>query len=444
MKNSSLPIKYSSILSIALICILAFIIAGCSTSVAMYQRGESYLNKGDYDSAINSFKSVLESNPNDPQALSLIGIAYYKKGDYNEAISHLDQAKEADPLKVEPYIYLGMSYEKLGQYQNAMSEYNNCLALKPDRSVSKELEKRSSYLSREIAKMTAKQALQNETKLINNVSSIPENTVAITDFTNVGKVKELELLGKGLAAMLITDISKANALTVVERAKMKFLLDEINLSAVDKSTAARPGMLLVANRIITGSFLSLNGSSIDIVSTLTMVKTKNSRPSKSVSGAMAEFFDLEKELALGIIEDMGIVLTEAERSEIIKKQTTSVEAFLAYCQGLDYMDRGMFREAAQQFEKAISIDPGFNMSINGLQDANNLTTATQNLSSVENLRSELASQLQQDVRLSEADANATRSLISTPDSAVIKPRGGGDVGLVPNVRTVEIEVIFPE
>ncbi len=446
MKNISSSLKYSIFLAIAFILTIAFIITGCSTSVTMYQRGETYLKNGDYDSAINSFKSVLGNNPSDPLALSLIGIAYYKKADYYQAITYLEQAKKADPIQIEPYLYLGMSYEKLGQYQNAVSEYNDCLALRPNNTVVKELTKRRSYLSREISKMTATQALQNETKLISGVSSIPDNTVAITDFTNVGKVKELDLLGKGLAVMLITDLSKAKAITVVERAKLKFLLDEINLENVDKDTAARPGMLLAANRIITGSFLSIDGSSIDIVSTLTITKTKMSRPSKSVSGAIGELFDLEKDLAFGIIEDMGIILTDAERNEIRKKPTKSVEAFLAYCQGIDYMDKGMFREASQQFEKAISIDPSFELSRQGYNDAVNLTTATSNLTSVENIRAEIASQIQQDIRLGDADINASKSLMSAPSSAALSPRGGGAVGLVPNVKTVEVnvDVKFPE
>lgn len=443
MENNS-SFKYSLILTISFILTIAFIIAGCSTNMTLYQRGDAYLKNGDYDNAINSFKAVLERNPNDPSALSAIGIAYYNKGNYNDAISHLERAKKADPVQIEPYIYLGMSNEQLGQYEKAMSEYNDCLALKPDKSVVKRIEKRKSFLSREVAKTTAEKALQNEAKLVNNVNNIPDNTIAVTDFTNVSKVKELELLGKGLAVMLITDLSKARALTVVERAKMKFLLDEINLDGVNKETALRPGMLLGASKIITGSFLTLDGKSIDIVSSLTMTKTKVSRPSKSISGAMEQLFDLEKDLALGILDDMGIVLTDAERNEIKKKQTMSLDAFLAYCQGLDYMDKGMFKEASQQFEKAISIDPSFISPREELRDAVNLTTATQDISSMEAIRTEIASQAQQDIRISEADANTTHSLISTPSSAVISPRGGGDVGIVPNIKTVDVEVIFPE
>src|SRR4030042_1414918 len=101
--------------------------------------------------------------------------------------------------------------------------------------------------------------------------------------------------------------------------KLQSLFNEMKLGGVDTNTAAKPGMLLGAGKIVTGSFLSLNGKSIDIVSSLTMTKMKTSRPSKSVSGGVERLFELEKELALGILDDMGIVLTEAERDAIIKK-----------------------------------------------------------------------------------------------------------------------------
>jgi len=424
--------------------LIIFIIAGCATNFATYSHGDIYMKQGDYDKAIGEFKQVLEKTPNDPITLSSIGIAYYAKGDYNQAITYLQQAKKADPKHVDAYVYLGMAYEQQGKYDEAMSEYDGCLALRPDNTVVKKIERRQVFLSREIAQDSAKKALQNEIALANSISTIPDNTVAVTDFTNSGQTKELDLLGKGLAAMLMTDLSKAKALTVVERLKLESLFNEIKLEGVDASTAARPGLLLGASKIVTGSYLSLDGKSLDIVSSLTMTKTKTSRPSKSISGGIDKFFDIEKELALGIIDDMGIVLTEAERNAIVKKvPTRSFDAFMAYSRGLYYEDKGMYKEAAQEYQKAISIDPNFMEPREELKNVDALTVETKSLSSMEKLRTEVALSSQQELRLSEADTNATLGLISTPSSAIINPRGGGVSGLVPTDKTVEVDVIFP-
>jgi tetratricopeptide (TPR) repeat protein len=434
-----------SILKITyIVTVLVIVFAGCATNLTTYNRGEIYMKQGNYDKAINEFKQSLERSPNDPITLSYAGVAYYAKGDYNQAITYLQQAKKADPKHVDAYVYLGMAYEQQGKYQEAMSEYDNCLALRPNKAVAKKLEQRQTFLSREIAQDSARKAIQNEAMLVSNVSKIPDNTVAVMDFTNVGQIKELDLLGKGLAAMLMTDLSKARALTVVERMKLESLFNEMKLGGVDKDTAAKPGMLLGAGKIVTGSFLSLNSKSIDIVSSLTMTKTKTSRPSKSVSGGVERLFELEKELALGIIDDMGIVLTEAERDAIIKRvPTKSFDAFMAYSRGLYYEDKGMYKEASQEYEKAISIDPNFAEPKEEFRKVNDLMVETKNLSSMDNLSTVVALSSQQELRIGEADANATIGLISTPSSAVISPRGGGVSGLAPTVKTVEVEVIFP-
>jgi tetratricopeptide (TPR) repeat protein len=411
---------------------------GCATSITAYNKGEIYLKNGNYDNAIMEYNQIIASKPNDPIALTGIGISYYAKGDFNQAVAYLQKAKSADPQHIDSYIYLGMAYEQQGKYQDALTEYNKCIALKPDSSIVKKLEKRRTFLSREIDKEYIKKAITNEIALSQNINAIPDNTVAVTDFSNTGQIRELDLLGKGLAGMLITDLSKAKAVTVVERAKIQFLFDEMKLEGVDANTAARPGFLLGANKIVTGSFLSLDSKSIDIVSSLTMTKTKTSKSSKSVSGNMGKLFELEKELALGILEDMGIILTEAEKNAIMKIPTESFEAFMAYSRGLNYMDKGMYKEASQEFQKAISIDSQFSAPKEELRNVSDLTVETKNLASMEMLRTELALKSQQDFRIGEADARTSRELISAPSSEITRPRPP-----VPTVETVEVEVVFP-
>jgi tetratricopeptide (TPR) repeat protein len=135
---------------------------------------------------------------------------------------------------------------------------------------------------------------------------------------------------------------------------------------------------------------------------------------------------------------MGIILTEAEKNAIMKIPTESFEAFMAYSRGLNYLDKGMYKEAAQEFQKAISIDPQFSAPKEELRNVSDLTVETKNLASMEMLRTEIALKSQQDFRIGEADAKTSRELISTPSSEVTRPR--------PPVRTAEtvgVEVIFP-
>ncbi len=55
------------------------------------------------------------------------------------------------------------------------------------------------------------------------------DTVAISYFDNTSNLKEYDAFSKGLADMLITDLSKVKSLQIVEREKLESLLKEINL-----------------------------------------------------------------------------------------------------------------------------------------------------------------------------------------------------------------------
>ncbi len=424
-----------------------FLFIGCATNLTIYNRGQNYLKKGDYENALKEFKQILERKPNDPYTLTSIGISYYFLKNYSDAISYLKASKSADPGMIDTYIYLGMSYEQQGKYKEAIREYDDCIKLRPEKSVARKIEQRRVFLARELTRAEVKEALQNEVKLVSDIERIPDNTVAVMYFTNVGTIRELDLLGKGLAGMLITDLSKAKAITLLERIKIQDLLKEINLEGVDKNTAARPGMLLGASKIITGSFNSIDGKDLNIASSITMTKTKTSRPSKGVSGLLKELFNMEKDLAFGILEDMGITLTDEERDAIKKLPTTSFDAFMAYSKGIDLSDKGMYQEAAIEFERALSIDPKFSAPRQELDEVRVLMIETKSLTSMENLRNEIKMQSEQEGRLSNVDSYLTSGTISLPGSnnaiPVNNSRGGGTNGVVPTSKVVEVEVTFP-
>lgn len=87
-------------------------------------------------------------------------------------------------------------------------------------------------------------------------------TVAIMPFTNgaIGAAHgELEPLRKGIADMLITELSANPRIRVVERAQLEKLLEEQNLGQgrnVDPETAVRVGRVLGAHHMIFGAFVT--------------------------------------------------------------------------------------------------------------------------------------------------------------------------------------------
>lgn len=85
-------------------------------------------------------------------------------------------------------------------------------------------------------------------------------TVAVLYFTNgaIGKNADYAPLSKGMAEMLITELSANTNIRVVERDRLQSLLDEQNLSSsgrVEAGTAARLGKTLGARHMLMGTFV---------------------------------------------------------------------------------------------------------------------------------------------------------------------------------------------
>lgn len=87
-------------------------------------------------------------------------------------------------------------------------------------------------------------------------------TVAVLYFDNnsIGRdAADYAGMGKGVADLLITDLSAAANVRVVERERIEALLQEQNLAKqgqIDPATAVRLGRILGARHMITGGFMS--------------------------------------------------------------------------------------------------------------------------------------------------------------------------------------------
>ncbi len=82
-------------------------------------------------------------------------------------------------------------------------------------------------------------------------------TLTIMNFTNRSPTGEWQWLSKGLADMLITDLSQAGELQVVERERMQKLFEEMALSTtglIDEATATSFGKVAKVDKALFGSF----------------------------------------------------------------------------------------------------------------------------------------------------------------------------------------------
>ena len=198
--------------------------------------------------------------------------------------------------------------------------------------------------------------------------SAPE-TVAVSYFDNTSDIKEFNPLSKGLADMLITDLSNIKSINIVEREKLEDLIQEIELGDsgfINKETAQKLGKGLGATYMLTGSFLII-AETMRIDARLIDVASGEIVMAEEITGEKNNFFELEKDLVNKFIDTFDISLSKSETRKIKKIQTESFESFNAYSSALVELDQGNFEESIKLLEKATYEDEDFDIAWDKLE-----------------------------------------------------------------------------
>lgn len=75
------------------------------------------------------YQEILQSQPNNLDALHLMGVAALQSGKYSLALEYLNQAIQLNPKFVEAIFNRGVLYKNLQQFDQALSEYANVIEL---------------------------------------------------------------------------------------------------------------------------------------------------------------------------------------------------------------------------------------------------------------------------------------------------------------------------
>jgi TolB-like protein len=194
---------------------------------------------------------------------------------------------------------------------------------------------------------------------------IQKRSIAVMYFDNmsISKDKEdLDPLSKGLASMMIQDITKAGRLRVVERDRINFLIDELKLQQsdlTDQNTAVEMGKLVGAKTILMGGFMKLDKNNFKIYGRLVSVETSEIIKAEEVSGNPKDIFKLQKELVFKILDEMKVEVNEETRKKIDQGKDAKYEALYHYSLGLALEDKDDYKAAYAEYEKAVKIAPGY-------------------------------------------------------------------------------------
>jgi len=191
-----------------------------------------------------------------------------------------------------------------------------------------------------------------------------KTAVAILRFDNNTGEEQYENLGRALSSMLISDLSAVEEIQLVERERLEELLNELKFQYsgyVDPSTAQTLGMIVGAEYIVTGAFVTVDPE-MRLDTRIVRVETSEIVKTAEVTGQKNSFFDLEQRLADQLVEGMELVLTEEQRGRMRAQQEANriddLETALAFSQALCLLDYGAYVDAFEQIQRVQQAAPG--------------------------------------------------------------------------------------
>jgi tetratricopeptide (TPR) repeat protein len=98
---------------------------------ALLMLGVIFYRTGDYDLAIAYTEKAVQSEPASAAAYYNLGISYQEKGKLYRAVSYYQKALQLDPLLVSACFNLGSVFQEEGRLEEAMRYYQRALELDP-------------------------------------------------------------------------------------------------------------------------------------------------------------------------------------------------------------------------------------------------------------------------------------------------------------------------
>ncbi len=194
--------------------------------------------------------------------------------------------------------------------------------------------------------------------------------VGIMPFDNGGSygqdAEDYSALSVGLQQMLIGEMARNSGLRLVERGRLRDLLEEQELGAsgrADANTAAQVGRLVGARYMILGSFIDFYGdfrldARVVDVETGEIIKTDRARDQRE------DLFDIVFSLANDIPNGLELPALSSRDRQIREENRERLreappDAVKAYMRGLLYQDRGDNERAAELFAEAVETFPEY-------------------------------------------------------------------------------------
>ena len=182
------------------------------------------------------------------------GLEAFSQGDDATAVQALETVRRLAPGETLVPYYMGLIALRKEDNAAALTWLQQYAREDPEGASARDVPKTLTLLSSAQLQQEVASAVAREKEV---VSSPPEpGSIAVQAFVNQGDAS-YRAMAKGLAAMIIADLSKVPGLKVLEREKVQLLVNEAKLGdsgLADTQSAVRSGRLMRAEKVVVGNF----------------------------------------------------------------------------------------------------------------------------------------------------------------------------------------------
>lgn len=193
------------------------------------------------------------------------------------------------------------------------------------------------------------------------------SSIAVLDFENhsIFDADSYTSLSSGLSQMMVSAIAPIPSLKIIERQRLKTILDEIKMSQAGFGTedaAARIGQLAGARYLVFGGFMVAPGNKIRIDVRIVEVETGVTLLADEVTGKTKQILKLVDQLSLKLVKKLNLQLTKDEEKLLTSAEDVPMQAILHYSEGLRLEDQKEWKKAGASYLKATQVAPDFQLA----------------------------------------------------------------------------------
>ncbi|MBZ5514763.1 MAG: protein kinase [Acidobacteriia bacterium] len=192
-------------------------------------------------------------------------------------------------------------------------------------------------------------------------------SLAVLPLANLSGDPQQEYFADGMTDELITNLSKLSALRVISRTSV------MQYKGVKKPLPQIARELNV-DAVVEGSVLR-SGDRVRITAQLLHAPTDRHLWAESYERNLRDVLALQSEVAQAIVREIRIKLTPQEQARLARARPVNPEAYRLYLIGRFLWNKRTeegFKQAIDNFQRALEIDPGYAPAYAGLADSYNL------------------------------------------------------------------------